>query len=118
MRTDTSVTVEVCPSCGHNIWHASLVAKAAFCAQCDREPGYRWDDDDHTKVTLACPVHGELMRIATTGRDRGAHAADARWLYERAEDAAAEGLPLDDALQAVRDGYSSIEADRDFKANP
>lgn len=33
------------------------------------------------------------------------------WLLERAEEAAAAGLPLDVALQAVRDGYSSHEAD-------
>jgi hypothetical protein len=38
------------------------------------------------------------------------HAYD--WLYERAEEAASDGLPLDEALQAVRDGYSSIDADR------
>lgn len=42
-------------------------------------------------------------------RDAG-HAEE--WLYERAEEAAAVGLPLDRALQAVRDGYSSIAADR------
>lgn len=43
-----------------------------------------------------------------------AHAGD--WLYERAEEAAAAGLPLEEALQAVRDGYSSIEADRMIRA--
>lgn len=32
-------------------------------------------------------------------------------LYERAEHAAARGVPLDEALQAVRDGYSSVAAD-------
>ncbi len=41
-------------------------------------------------------------------------AAERAWhvLYERAEDAAAAGLPLDQALEAVRNGYSSVEADR------
>lgn len=38
------------------------------------------------------------------------HAYD--WLLERAEEAASAGLTLDKALQAVRDGFSSIEADR------
>ncbi len=33
------------------------------------------------------------------------------WLYERAEDACGQGLPLEKALQAVRDGYSSRVAD-------
>jgi hypothetical protein len=44
------------------------------------------------------------------------HAED--WLYERAEEAASVGLPLDKALQAVRDGYSSIEADRTIAEDP
>lgn len=49
-------------------------------------------------------------------------------LYERAEDCATLDVPLEEALQAVRDGYSSIEADRqiaeddppefDFKGPP
>lgn len=39
-------------------------------------------------------------------------------LYERAEDAAAARLPLDLALQAVRNGYSSIEADRAVTEDP
>lgn len=34
------------------------------------------------------------------------------WLYERAEEAAAAGLSLPMAVQAVLDGFSSIEADR------
>jgi hypothetical protein len=42
----------------------------------------------------------------------------ASWLYERAEDAAPGGLPLERALQAVRDGYSSIEADRLAREDP
>jgi hypothetical protein len=33
-------------------------------------------------------------------------------LYERAEEAAAVDLPLEEALQSVRDGYSSIDFDR------
>ena len=33
-------------------------------------------------------------------------------IYERAEEAFNRGLPIEDALQAVRDGYSSAEADR------
>jgi hypothetical protein len=36
------------------------------------------------------------------------------WLLERAEEAASDGLSLKDALSAVQDGYSSIEADREF----
>lgn len=36
---------------------------SAFCAQCDRELVYRWDTDDHTNVTVACRVHGDLMRL-------------------------------------------------------
>lgn len=42
------------------------------------------------------------------------HAED--WLLERAEEAAAVGLDLERALQAVRDGYSSIDADRRIRA--
>lgn len=42
------------------------------------------------------------------------HAED--WLLERAEEAAAAGLDLERALQAVRDGYSSIDADRRIRA--
>lgn len=38
-------------------------------------------------------------------------------LYERAEDAAAAGLPMADAVQAVRDGYSSVAADRAVAAD-
>lgn len=34
------------------------------------------------------------------------------WLYERAEDASHAGLPLAEALEAVRDGYSSAAVDR------
>lgn len=34
------------------------------------------------------------------------------WMYERAEEAAAAGLLLEDALEAVRCGYSSVEVDR------
>lgn len=40
------------------------------------------------------------------------HDAVWHWLYERAEDAATKGLPLNMALDAVRCGYSSIDADR------
>jgi hypothetical protein len=40
------------------------------------------------------------------------------WMYERAEDAAAAGLPLDLALQCVRHGYDSVEADREHRENP
>jgi hypothetical protein len=40
------------------------------------------------------------------------------WIYQRAEDAAAIDVPIEDALQAVRDGYSSIEADRAIAADP
>jgi hypothetical protein len=39
-------------------------------------------------------------------------------LYEAAEDAAAAGVPLETALQAVRDGYSSHEADVICAADP
>lgn len=38
-----------------------------------------------------------------------------RW---RAEEAAMAGLPIEQALQAVRDGYSSIEADRSIAEDP
>ena len=40
------------------------------------------------------------------------------WMLERAEDAADRGLPLEEALQAVREGYSSIEADRLAREDP
>jgi hypothetical protein len=40
------------------------------------------------------------------------------WLYDRAETAAAAGLPLEAALQAVRDGYSSVDADRRIALDP
>lgn len=33
-------------------------------------------------------------------------------LYERAEEASNEGMPIETAFQAVRDGYSSAEMDR------
>lgn len=36
------------------------------------------------------------------------------WLLERAEEAAMAGLSLKDALEAVRAGYSSVEADRSY----
>lgn len=44
-------------------------------------------------------------------------AAESR-LYERAEDAAALDIPLEVALEAVRNGYSSIEADRMIREDP
>lgn len=44
------------------------------------------------------------------------HAYD--WLYERAEEAAAVGLPLAEAIRAVVDGFSSIEADRAIAEDP
>lgn len=62
----------------------------------------------------AAPVQGE---IAVTYANRRDTRDIYNWLYERAEDAASDGLPLDQALQAVRDGYSSIEADRTFAAD-
>lgn len=34
------------------------------------------------------------------------------WLYERAQDAANAGLPLNDALDAVQSGYSELAADQ------
>lgn len=37
-------------------------------------------------------------------------------LYEEAEVAHSFGLSLEDALQAVRDGYSSAEFDKKYKA--
>ena len=40
------------------------------------------------------------------------------WLYERAEEAYSTGLTLEDALEAVRCGYSSAEADEDFRRDP
>ena len=36
-------------------------------------------------------------------------------LYERAEEAFAVGLPIEKALQAVRDGYSSAEMDKQIR---
>jgi hypothetical protein len=39
-------------------------------------------------------------------------------LYHCAEVAAAAGLSIADALQAVQDGYSSIEADRMIAEDP
>ena len=47
-------------------------------------------------------------------------AAQQAWhvLYDRAEDAAVVGLPLDEALEAVRSGYSSIDADRMIAEDP
>jgi hypothetical protein len=39
-------------------------------------------------------------------------------LYIAAENAAAVGLPEDVAHETVREGYSSIAADRDMKADP
>ena len=56
-------------------------------------------------------VHYTLRKGLPPSRPRDAEDA-LGWLYERAEEAAATGLPLERALQAVRDGYSSIEADR------
>ncbi len=40
------------------------------------------------------------------------------WLYDRAEEAATAGLPLDEALQAVRDGYASVDGDRMIAEDP
>lgn len=54
----------------------------------------------------------EPRRVVPAIRDRD-HARD--WLYERAEEACGVGMPLDVALQAVRDGYSSRVADYVFK---
>lgn len=59
-------------------------------------------------------VHRPLTFIPTsTPRE----AAESR-LYERAEDAAALDIPLEEALQTVRNGYSSIEADRMMREDP
>lgn len=59
----------------------------------------------------------EAPRVPARNRPRNAeHAED--WLYERAEEAAAVGLSLDKALQAVRDGYSSVDADRSIGEDP
>lgn len=65
-------------------------------------------DEDRDWLTQ----HG--WKPSTSGPRDAKHAED--WLYERAEDAAAAGLTLDLALQAVRNGYSSIAADRAFAA--
>ncbi len=61
------------------------------------------------KLGLDHPVHqpGECPRCDALNR-----------LYERAEDCAALDIPLDEALQTVRDGYSSIEADREMALDP
>jgi len=57
------------------------------------------------------PTRDPIDKETNVTRPRDATHAE-EWLYERAEDAAAAGLPLDKALQAVRNGYSSVEADR------
>lgn len=60
-------------------------------------------------------AENERLRQALRPRDAD-HAED--WLYERAEDAAAVGLPEEKALEMVRNGYSSIAADRAVTEDP
>jgi hypothetical protein len=69
---------------------------------------------DRTITYLNAEVDN-LQTRASRPRD-AVHAYD--WLYERAEEAATAGLSLEDALQAVRDGYSSIDADRAIAEDP
>jgi hypothetical protein len=58
---------------------------------------------------------GSMIVPDLEGRDRrGLY----DWLYERAEDVARLGLPEEDALQAVLDGYSSHAADQDVRLDP
>lgn len=40
------------------------------------------------------------------------------WLLERAEDAGAAGLSYEDAIEAVRCGYSSLAADKSAREDP
>jgi hypothetical protein len=56
---------------------------------------------------------GQELTFAKPTKRNGTSADLHNFLLERAEDAAVAGLPLDDALQAVREGYSSIEADKE-----
>lgn len=63
----------------------------------------------------AVEAENERLRKCLRPRDAG-HAED--WLYERAEDAAAVGLPEERALEMVRYGYSSIAADRAIAEDP
>lgn len=68
-----------------------------------------------THWSISSTEHGPLVEGAFVPL-RAADKSDSDWLYQRAEEAAAAGLPLADALQAVRDGYSSIDVDRAIAA--
>lgn len=91
--------------------------------QCDPEcsrPRHRRDAAQHLMILVQRPALLDTLRaVGRTGpawrRPRDARDAE-DWLYDRAEEAAAVDLPLEKALQCVRDGYSSIAADRALAA--
>jgi hypothetical protein len=77
-------------------------------------------DDIAPRIVEILSARDDAIREAAARGIRGPRDADhaGDWLYERAEEACAAGLPIEDALQAVRDGYSSVQADRAIAEDP